>query len=450
MPELPYARSGRPEASDLSTFAELGLGATIQRAAAMAGWLRPTEIQCAVIPAVLQGRDVIAQAPTGAGKTAAFVLPLIERLARDPSLAQARPRPTVALVLSPTRELAVQTGALAQALAPDLRTVIAVGGLSINPQMMSLRGGAHLVVATPGRLLDLSRQNALRLADLQVIVLDEADRLLDQGFADETRQVLQLLPQRRQTLLFSATMPAAVQSLVGTMNADALRVSVAASAVGERADPDAAVAPPAIVPATIEQRAIAIDTARRTTLLRELVTTQGWHKVLVFVATQYAAERVADKLRQNGVPAAALHGDLSTGRRAEVLADLTQGRIQVLVATDLAARGLDVPGVDAVVNYDLPRAAPNHVHRIGRTGRAGAHGTAVSFVLADAPESEAHFRLIEKRQGQRVPREVWPHFEPAGGLPTAAPADMNGGVKGRRKSKKDKLREAAAAGAARR
>ena len=433
MPELLPALESPPLAEP--GFAELGLGAALQQAAAAAGWARPTLIQQAVIPAVLQGRDILAQAPTGAGKTAAFLLPLLQQVLAMPDLMQTRPRRLLVLVLSPTRELAAQTGALAQELAPELRTVVAVGGLSINPQMLALRGGAHVVVATPGRLLDLTRQNALRLADLATVVLDEADRLLDAGFADETRRVLALLPRPRQTLLFSATLPDAV--LAAQVQADALRVTVVA-------DDAPAAEPAATVPLAITQRAIVIDTPRRTPLLRHLIATQGWRKLLVFVATQHAAEQVADKLRQAGLPAAALHGDLSQGRRAQVLADLASGHLQVLVATDLAARGLDVPGVDVVVNHDLPRAAVDHVHRIGRTGRAGASGTAVSFVLADAPGSEAHFRLIEKRQQQRVQRETVPGFEPAAGLPAPVPADPNGGIKGRRKSKKDKLREAAA------
>jgi superfamily II DNA/RNA helicase len=196
--------------------------------------------------------------------------------------------------------------------------------------------------------------------------------------------------------------------------------------------------------AGIRQRALVVDTALRTPLLRHLLASLGWRKVLVFVATQHASEHVADKLRQSGVAAAALHGQQSPGRRAEVLADLKAGHLQVLVATDLAARGLHVPGLDAVVNHDLPRSAVDHTHRIGRTGRAGATGVAVSLVLADAPGSEAHFRLIEKRQQQRVPREVVPGYEPAAGLPAPLPADSTGGIKGKRMSKKDKLRAAAA------
>ena len=436
-------------------FAQLGLGDPLQRAAAAAGWLQPTDVQAAVIPAVLAGRDVCAQAPTGAGKTASFVLPLLQRLLAKPGVADERPRRLRVLVLAPTRELAVQTGAATQALAPQLRTVVAVGGLSINPQMMALRGGAHWLVATPGRLLDLTRQNALRLSDLDTVVLDEADRLLDESFADETRRVLALLPRPRQTLLFSATMPDAVRALAQAVQTHALAVQVAgqtrpaaplssALATGS----PAAVTAPAAAPPNIDQRAVVVDSARRTPLLRQLIAQHRWQRVLVFVATQHAAEQVAHKLRHAGLPAAALHGDLSQGRRAQVLADLGSGQLQVLVATDLAARGLDVPAIDAVVNHDLPRSAADHTHRIGRTGRAGAPGTALSFVLADAPGSEAHFRLIERRQQQRVPREVLPGFEPAAGaLPAPVPADPHGGVKGRRPSKKDKLRAAAAAAA---
>ena len=437
MPERPQAPP-RPD-SDLHDpgFANLGLDRALRQAAAAAGWLQPTEIQRAVLPAILAGRDVLAMAPTGAGKTAGFMLPILQRVLADPVVAAQRPRRLTALVLAPTRELAAQIGAAAQGLAPQLRTVVAVGGLSINPQMMALRGGAHLVVATPGRLLDLTRQNALRLAHLQVVVLDEADRLLDADFGDETRRVLALLPRPRQTLLFSATLPDAVRTLARAVQTDALQVSVAAQMRLAVDTPE----PPHAAPA-IEQRAFVVATARRTSLLRHLIAQHRWRRVLVFVATQHAAEHVADKLRQAGLPAAALHGDLSQGRRAQVLADLGSGRLQVLVATDLAARGLDVPALDAVVNHDLPRSATLHTHRIGRTGRAGAAGVAVSFVLADAAGSEAHFRLIENRQQQRVPREVVPGFEPATVLPPV-PADPHGGVKGRRPSKKDKLRAAA-------
>ncbi len=418
-------------------FAALGVTPTLVKAAAAAGWAEPTPIQAGTLPAALQGRDVLGLAPTGSGKTGAFLLPLLQRLLAEPGLAAQRPRPLRALVLAPTRELAAQIAADVQALAPQLKTVVAVGGVSINPQMMALRGGAHVVVATPGRLLDLIDHRALRLADVHTLGLDEADRLLDLGFADELQRLLAELPAQRQTLLFTATLPDALSTLAAQLlRPDAERVDV-------RGDARNAPAP------QIVQRAIEVTTGQRTPLLRHLIATEGWPRVLVFVATQYASEHVADKLRRAGLQAEPLHGQLSQGRRTQVLADFHQHRLPVLVATDLAARGLDITGLPVVVNHDLPRSPIDYTHRIGRTGRADAPGLAVSFICADAPGSEAHFRLIEKRQGQRVPREQIAGFEPTV-LAPAPVSDTNGGIKGRRKSKKDKLREAAAAEAAKR
>ena len=424
------------------TFAALGLSPALSEAAALAGWAAPTPIQAAALPAILQGRDLLGIAPTGSGKTAAFLLPMLQRLLADDAVLAQRPRRLRALILAPTRELALQIGAAASALvksyglapgqgaAAPLKTVVAVGGLSINPQMMALRGGADLVVATPGRLLDLIDHGALRLSALELLVLDEADRLLDLGFADEIHRVLTLLPTQRQALLFSATMPGPLALLAEQLLRDPLRVDMPAGA--QSAAPD------------IVQRAIEVDTARRTPLLRHLIATEGWQRLLVFVATQYASEHVADKLNRAGVTAAALHGQLSQGKRSQVLADFQAGRLTALVATDLAARGIDISSMGVVVNHDLPRSAVDYTHRIGRTGRAGEAGLALSFVCADAPGSEAHFKLIEKRQQQRVPREQIPGFEPSAApqLPAHTP-DPTGGVKGRRKSKKDKLREAA-------
>jgi len=412
-----------------TSFDSQGLAPELIEAAAGLGWLQPTEIQVLALPGILAGRDVILQSPTGSGKTAAYLLPVIQRMLDAAAAQSERPRRLRALVLAPTRELAVQIGAIAQGLVPRWRTVVAVGGLSINPQMMALRGGAELVVATPGRLLDLLAQRALTLADLRHCVLDEADRLLDLGFAEEIGRLLEHLPTPCQMLMCSATWPEAVAALAMRALHDPLRVAVSESS-------------PSAAP-RIAQRAIVVDTARRTALLRHLLSSEGWQRALVFVATQYATEHVADKLRQAGVAAAALHGQLSQGRRSQVLADLHQGRLQVLVATDLAARGIDVQRLDAVVNHDLPRSALDHTHRIGRTGRAGAAGVAISFIAADAPGSEAHFRLIEKRQLQRVAREQLPGFEPAAS-PLAPIVDAHGGVKGRRQSKKDKLRAAQA------
>ena len=405
-----------------------------------------TPIQVAAIPAVLRGGDVLGLAPTGSGKTAAYLLPLLQRLQAQPGVLADRPRKLRALVLAPTRELAAQIGDTVEALAPELKTVVVVGGLSVNPQMMALRGGAHLVVATPGRLLDLLEQHALRLGDLHCLVLDEADRLLDLGFADEVGRVLATAPAARQTLLFSATFPDAVSSLATRVLRGALRVDVRPA--GDVAEPGAAATSADGAPSAgsenrlIRQRAIEVDTACRTPLLRQLVKTEAWPRVLVFVATQYAAEHVADKLRQAGIAAAALHGRQSNNRRAQALADLQRGAVNVLVATDLAARGIDIPGLPVVVNHDLPRAAGDHIHRIGRTGRAGVPGLAVSFICADAPGSEAQFRLIEKRQQLRVVREQVAGFVPGprNTAIAALHADPQGGVKGRRPSKKDRLR----------
>ncbi len=409
-------------------FAALGLTPRLLHALEREGLAEPTPIQAATVPPALQGRDIIGTAHTGSGKTAAFALALLQRLDTQPRPAWRR---TDALVLVPTRELALQVGETIRALATELTYPVKVaalfGGVSVNPQMMGLRGGAEVVVATPGRLLDLVERNALKLGSVAQLVLDEADRLLDAGFAEELARVVALLPPHRQTLLFSATFPPAVLALAATVLRDPVRV-----AVSEDAEAPA-----------IEQRAVEVDVAQRTPLLRHLIETAAWPQVLVFVATRYTSEHVAEKLRRAGLPAAAWHGELSQGARTRVLADFKSGALRVLLATDMAARGLHIAGLPVVVNYDLPRSATDHTHRIGRTARAGATGLAVSFVSAG---TEQHFRLIEKRQGQRVQRERIAGFEPRETAPPPSPAE--GGIKGRRKSKKDKLREAAAAAAA--
>jgi ATP-dependent RNA helicase RhlE len=411
-----------------SPFAALGLSAAVARAAAERGYAGPTPIQAAAIPPALQGRDVIGCAHTGSGKTAAFGLPLLHRLDLTRRSAWRR---TQALVLVPTRELAVQVGetirVLSSHLADPVKVAVVFGGVSVNPQMLGLRGGAEVVVATPGRLLDLIGRNAVKLDDVGVLVLDEADRLLDEGFADELARLTALLPPHRQSLFFSATFPPAVQDLAAALLRDPVRVD--------------APAPAADGQPAIQQQALEVDAARRTQLLRHLIEQREWERVLVFVATRYASEHVADKLRRAGLAAAALHGDLSQGARTRVLAELRSGALRVVLATDMAARGLHIPRLPVVVNYDLPRSAVDYTHRIGRTGRAGATGLAVSFVSA---ATEAHFRLIEKRQGLRVPREQVAGFEPHEDAVPVSPPE--GGVKGRRKSKKDKLREAAARG----
>lgn len=410
----------------MTTFQDLGLGAELLRALRDLGFEQPTAVQAAAIPPILTGADVWASAKTGSGKTAAFLLPLLQRLTEGP-----RPTPLGALVLAPTRELAAQTADVTESLAAHfparVKTCLAVGGVSINPQMLALRGGADIVIATPGRLLDLIDQNALRLSGLRTLVLDEADRLLSLGFADELSRIRALVPPRCQSLLFSATFPAGVRRLIEEMLHEPVAIDIDH---GETPDASA-----------ISQRAIAVDERRRTELLRHLLKSHAWPRVLVFAATKHTTEHVAEKLRRHGIAAAAMHGELSQGARTHALQEFKASRLQVLVATDLAGRGLDIAELPAVLNYDLPRSPVDYLHRIGRTGRAGEAGVALSFVTA---QNEAHFSLIEKRHHLVLPREVIASFEP-----TDAPVapTSGGGVKGRRKSKKDKLREAKRNGA---
>ena len=433
------------------SFSSLGLSPALVQAASAQGYTLPTPIQAQAIPAILKGSDVLGLAQTGSGKTAAFCLPLLQLLqglqsqqsakslhiaSKHAPLHHSRSRAVSTLILVPTRELAAQVGdvirSLAQQLAVPVKTAVVFGGVSINPQMMGLRGGADIVVASPGRLLDLIDHNALGaqgLSHVNTLVLDEADRLLDLGFADELARILALLPAKRQSLFFSATFPQAVQALADALLHNAVRIEIAAT--------------PATQP-VILQRAIEVDANRRTQLLRHLVQQNGWTRVLVFVATKHAAEIVADKLRKAAVDAEPFHGQLSQGKRSQVLADFKASRVRVVVATDLAARGIDIAELPVVVNYDLPRSSVDYVHRIGRTGRAGESGVAISFVTAD---SDAHYRLIEKRQALHLQRERVAGFEPVEAISTfatAATGPSTGGIKGKRPSKKDKLRAAAA------
>ncbi len=420
-------------------FSALGFSPTtlpaLLRALSENGFTAPTEIQAAAVPAILQGRDVLGSAQTGSGKTAAFVLPLLQQIVLA---SPASPRRTHGLVLVPTRELAVQVGevldSLGKYLPQRVKVAVVFGGVSINPQMMRMRGGVDVVVATPGRLLDLLAHNALSIAQVSALVLDEADRLLDMGFGEELGRILALLPRQRQTLFFSATFPPAIEALAGSMLHNPLRVEVAQQAA---------------TALDITQRAIEVDATRRTQLLRHLIETEKWTRVLVFAATKHATEIIAVKLRGAGISAEPFHGELSQGKRTQVLMDFKAKTLQVVVATDVAARGIDIAQLPVVVNYDLPRSAVDYTHRIGRTGRAGESGLAVSFVSSG---TEGHLRLIEKRHGVKVPREQVAGFEPVelavaeAGVKNASSA--NGGIKGARPSKKDKLRATATATAA--
>jgi ATP-dependent RNA helicase RhlE len=414
------------------SFQNLGLNADLLRGAAELGFVEPTRIQSEAIPLIMTGRDIQAQAQTGSGKTLAYTLALLQGLLADSTQAMS-PLRTKVLILVPTRELASQVGevirSVAQFLPRKYKIAVLFGGVSVNPQMMALRGGADIVVATPGRLLDLVSKNALKLTWINALVLDEADRLLELGFSDELEKVLALIPKSRQNLFFSATFPSTVQALVDHILVDAATLTIPEDV---RSGPK------------IEQRVYEVNAIERTQLLVNLVRTQGWSGVLVFVATRYAAEHVAMKLQRAKIYATAFHGDLSQGARTEALDGLREGGWQVVVTTDLAARGIDIMQLPVVINYDLPRSPTDYTHRIGRTGRAGASGLAISFV---SPATEAHFRLIEKRQGLSLPREQLQGFEVSEQERAAVrPPDLtgNGGIKGKRPNKKDKLRAAQA------
>lgn len=404
------------------TFSSLGLCTALLRAVQELGHEEPTPVQAQAIPAILRGDDVWASAKTGSGKTAAFVLPVLQARANDELAGPA-------LVVVPTRELAVQIGEAVRRYGRHLpqrpAICVAVGGAPIDRQIMALRARVDVVVGTPGRLLDLCDQDALRLSSVTSLVLDEADRLLKMGFSDELNRLLDLLPARRQNLLFSATFPPAVRALADKILHEPTRINVDAGAM-----PDAT---------SIHQRAIEVDDARKSALLRHLLHTERWQRVLVFVASRHTADALTAQLDRAGVPVAPLHGDLSQAARTAALAEFKAARVQVLVATDLAARGLDIVDLPVVINYDLPRSPVDYLHRIGRTGRAGKSGTALSFVSA---ASSAHFQLIQKRHRLSIERERVSGFEPKVLQPP--PGDPHGGKKGRRKSKKDKLREAAA------
>jgi ATP-dependent RNA helicase RhlE len=424
-PLLRFHLNGAKSSRDM-LFSQLGLSVPLVRAVAEENYVKPTAIQIAAIPSILLGADVRASAQTGSGKTAAFVLPILQGLSMR---RRETGRFVRVLILVPTRELAAQVGEVVRRygrfLSDPVKTLVVYGGVSINPQMMALAGGADVIVATPGRLLDLIDHNAVSIAAVSVLVLDEADRLLALGFSEELGRIVALLPAQRQSLLFSATFPKAVAELADSLLRDPHKIEIAPTIQSEP---------------LIEERAIEVDAPRRTQLLRFLTEENGWMSVLVFVSTKYATEHVAEKLRRAGLDATALHGELSQGARTQALADFKAGRIRLLVATDLAARGLDIEELPVVVNFDLPRSAVDYVHRIGRTGRAGAHGVAISFVSA---ETHSHFQLIEKRNTRAIIREQIVGFEP---VETEAPplvATGMGGVKGKRKSKKDKLREAA-------
>ena len=413
-------------------FNDLGLSPELLRALKPKTYPAPTPVQQEFIPAALTGQDIWVTAPTGSGKTVAYALPLIEKLTRS-GLSQStqegrNQRALQSLVLVPTRELAIQVGLTFTSLSAHLgklcKVTVVFGGVSINPQMMGLRGGTDILIATPGRLLDLLDHNALKLSQVQTLVLDEADKLLELGFQDELGQILAKLPHKRQNLFLSATRPNSIESLAQSLLHNPLEIHIEGAT---------------LQPAVIAQRAIYTDTPQRTQLLKHLIKTDHLKQLLVFVATQHSSEIVAAKLRIAGIAAEPFHGQLSQGKRQQVLADFKAHRVKVVLATDLAARGLDIEKLPAVVNYDLPRSAVDYTHRIGRTGRAGEAGLAISFVC---PETLHHWNLIEKRHNVKLALETIQGFEATQAVPEQGSA--NGGIKGKRPSKKDKLRQMAA------
>jgi len=419
-------------------FNDLGLSPELLKALKPKTYPSPTPVQQSLIPVVLKGQDAWVTAPTGSGKTLAYALPLIEQLARSIStnepqgrskLAHVRQTKTIqSLVLVPTRELAVQVSQLFMSLTAQwghlCKITVVFGGVSINPQMMGLRGGSDILIATPGRLIDLLEHNALKLSGIQTLVLDEADKLLELGFQEELQFILKQLPSKRQNLFLSATRPQSMVTLAQALLQDPLEINI------ENETPE---------PAEILQRAIYTDVVKRTQLLKHLIKEEHLKQVLVFVATQHSSDMVAAKLRVAGIAAEPFHGQLSQGKRQQVLADFKAQRVKVVLATDLASRGLDIEKLPAVINFDLPRSAVDYTHRIGRTGRAGESGLAISFVT---PETLSHWALIEKRHAVKLSKESIQGFEACAPIPAEA---GNGGIKGKRLSKKDKLRQLASA-----
>jgi ATP-dependent RNA helicase RhlE len=345
------------------TFQSLRLSEPVLRALNDCGYVHPTPIQEQAIPPAMAGKDLIATAQTGTGKTAAFALPIIERLLkRDP----ARTGTIGAVILTPTRELALQIeeNLVAYARHLPLETVVLLGGVSSEPQIRKLRAGVDMLVATPGRMIDLVEQGHVRLDAVEVFVLDEADRMLDMGFVHDVRLLVDRLPKKRQTMMFSATMSPRIVSLGSTMLSNPFSVSVA---------------PPATVADNIDQRVMFVEKTNKRELLADLLNTQDAERTLVFTRTKHAATRLARQLEQRGIRADAIHSNKTQGQRQRALAAFASGRLPVLVATDIVARGIDVEGITHVVNYELPEDPENYVHRIGRTARAGKAGVAVSL-----------------------------------------------------------------------
>jgi len=373
----------------VASFADLGLTPALLRAVADKGYDTPTPIQRQAIPAVLARRDVLAGAQTGTGKTAGFVLPILQLLDGSTS------RTPRALILTPTRELAAQVAESARTYGRhvDLKTFVVFGGVNINPQIGALRGRCDVLVATPGRLLDLAEQRAVDLRQVQILVLDEADRMLDMGFIHDIRRIIKLLPAARQNLMFSATYSEDIRSLAGRILRSPVSIDVA----------------PRNAPIElVEQHAFAVAKEHKRHLLVHLIKHENWHQVLVFARTKHGANRLTEQLERAGIAAAAIHGNKSQAARVRALQDFKAGEVTALVATEVAARGLDIKELPQVVNYELPNVPEDYVHRIGRTGRAGTEGKAISLV---SPDERGLLRDIERLLRRPLPLAKAPEFE---------------------------------------
>ena len=381
-------------------FDQLGLIAPIARAVRQKGYAKPSPIQAKCIPVVLNGKDLMASAQTGTGKTAAFVLPILQLLSEGP---RPSPKHIHALIVTPTRELAaqVQTNIVEYSAHLQLSNLVVFGGVNIRPQIRQLQRGVDILVATPGRLLDLQSQGAIHLDAVQILVLDEADRMLDMGFIHDIRRIQKLLPKQKQSLLFSATFSKEIRQLAKTMLQQPSEVDVA---------------PRNSTVKTVRQRIHPVDKGRKPALLEYLIKENHWHQVLVFSRTKHGANKLVKLLLQANIRAVAIHGNKSQAARTCALADFKAGKVDVMVATDIAARGIDIAELPHVVNFDLPNVPEDYVHRIGRTGRAGAAGEAVSLVCADEIKQ---LRDIERVIHASLTREEIAGFEPQHVLPTS-------------------------------
>ena len=392
------------------SFKSLGLSEALVKAVSAQGYDTPTPIQEKSIPAVLEGKDVLASAQTGTGKTAGFTLPLLQLLSQTPPL---RNRPVRALILTPTRELAAQVHQSVKDYGKfvDLRSTVIFGGVNQKSQVSTLRNGVDVLVATPGRLIDLNNQGLLSLAKVEILVLDEADRMLDMGFLRDIKKIMGLIPKQRQTLLFSATFSREIRSLANEF----LKNPVSVESTPENTTVEA-----------IEQQVYRVAKEKKTDLLIKLISEGNWEQVLVFSRTKHGANKLAKKLEAAKIGAAAIHGNKSQGARTKALAGFKSGSVKVLVATDIASRGLDIPLLPYVVNFELPNVSEDYVHRIGRTGRAGASGLAVSLVSAD---ETVFLKDIEKLIGNKIPMDILEGFEPD---PNASTKPFNPQQRGRK------------------